>query len=182
MGPQHHHMSTSSTRYHQDLNFFPPPAPQLCLANTFGAMACQSIANPEMGLNQTKKLPWNFQPLENGGTTNIITSDGVHDKKGITMSLNLVGEEADHDDVIQSPAAAASKTKLCARGHWRPAEDSKLKELVAQFGPQNWNLIAEHLDGRSGNQSISMLKLRFCFDFWKCMLIDLRLIKKFVPF
>lgn len=150
MGPQHHHMSTSSTRYHQDLNFFPPPAPQLCLANTFGAMACQSIANPEMGLNQTKKLPWNFQPLENGGTTNIITSDGVHDKKGITMSLNLVGEEADHDDVIQSPAAAASKTKLCARGHWRPAEDSKLKELVAQFGPQNWNLIAEHLDGRSG--------------------------------
>ncbi|PKI34970.1 hypothetical protein CRG98_044676 [Punica granatum] len=43
-----------------------------------------------------------------------------------------------------------SHTKLCARGHWRPAEDAKLKELVAQFGPQNWNLIAEHLDGRSG--------------------------------
>ncbi|CAL4964198.1 unnamed protein product [Urochloa decumbens] len=40
--------------------------------------------------------------------------------------------------------------KLCARGHWRPAEDAKLKELVAQHGPQNWNLIAEKLDGRSG--------------------------------
>ncbi|KAL6850466.1 hypothetical protein ACP4OV_021093 [Aristida adscensionis] len=40
--------------------------------------------------------------------------------------------------------------KLCARGHWRPAEDAKLKELVAQYGPQNWNLIAEKLDGRSG--------------------------------
>ena len=40
--------------------------------------------------------------------------------------------------------------KLCARGHWRPHEDAKLKELVAQFGPQNWNLIAEKLKGRSG--------------------------------
>jgi myb proto-oncogene protein len=45
----------------------------------------------------------------------------------------------------------AGQGKLCARGHWRPAEDAKLKELVAQYGPQNWNLIAERLDGRSGN-------------------------------
>uniref|UniRef100_A0A6N2L543 Uncharacterized protein n=1 Tax=Salix viminalis TaxID=40686 RepID=A0A6N2L543_SALVM len=36
------------------------------------------------------------------------------------------------------------------RGHWRPAEDAKLKELVAKYGPQNWNLIAENLEGRSG--------------------------------
>ncbi|KAL8241735.1 hypothetical protein R6Q59_012037 [Mikania micrantha] len=41
-------------------------------------------------------------------------------------------------------------TKACARGHWRPAEDAKLKELVALYGPQNWNLIAEKLEGRSG--------------------------------
>ncbi|KAI3816672.1 hypothetical protein L1987_16375 [Smallanthus sonchifolius] len=40
-------------------------------------------------------------------------------------------------------------TKTCARGHWRPAEDAKLKELVALYGPQNWNLIAEKLEGRS---------------------------------
>ncbi|KAJ0978124.1 hypothetical protein J5N97_013598 [Dioscorea zingiberensis] len=40
--------------------------------------------------------------------------------------------------------------KLCARGHWRPAEDAKLRELVSQYGPQNWNLIAEKLEGRSG--------------------------------
>nr|AFX98074.1 R2R3 transcription factor [Cunninghamia lanceolata] len=38
----------------------------------------------------------------------------------------------------------------CGRGHWRPDEDEKLKELVAQFGPQNWNAIAEKLEGRSG--------------------------------
>ncbi|XP_047953632.1 transcription factor CSA-like [Salvia hispanica] len=44
----------------------------------------------------------------------------------------------------------SGKAKLCARGHWRPAEDTKPKELVALYGPQNWNLIAEKLDGRSG--------------------------------
>ncbi|XP_058187072.1 transcription factor CSA [Rhododendron vialii] len=42
------------------------------------------------------------------------------------------------------------QSKVCARGHWRPAEDSKLIELVALYGPQNWNLIAENLSGRSG--------------------------------
>lgn len=42
------------------------------------------------------------------------------------------------------------QSKVCARGHWRPAEDAKLKELVGIFGPQNWNLIADKLQGRSG--------------------------------
>ncbi|PWZ10739.1 hypothetical protein Zm00014a_037937 [Zea mays] len=65
-------------------------------------------------------------------------------------------EEVYHvDDVDEGSGdgrghGGAGQGKLCARGHWRPAEDAKLKELVAQFGPQNWNLIAERLDGRSG--------------------------------
>ncbi|KAG7029955.1 Transcription factor MYB-like protein, partial [Cucurbita argyrosperma subsp. argyrosperma] len=43
-----------------------------------------------------------------------------------------------------------SNGSLCGRGHWRPAEDTKLKELVALHGPHNWNLIAHKLQGRSG--------------------------------
>ncbi|KAM0936273.1 putative transcription factor MYB-HB-like family [Dioscorea sansibarensis] len=39
---------------------------------------------------------------------------------------------------------------MCTRGHWRPAEDEKLKELVTRFGPHNWNAIADKLEGRSG--------------------------------
>ncbi|KAF7816763.1 transcription factor LAF1-like [Senna tora] len=38
----------------------------------------------------------------------------------------------------------------CPRGHWRPAEDEKLRQLVQQYGAQNWNSIAEKLQGRSG--------------------------------
>ncbi|KAK9115847.1 hypothetical protein Sjap_014794 [Stephania japonica] len=39
---------------------------------------------------------------------------------------------------------------MCSRGHWRPAEDEKLRELVERHGPHNWNAIAEKLQGRSG--------------------------------
>ncbi|KAG6435894.1 hypothetical protein SASPL_100775 [Salvia splendens] len=40
--------------------------------------------------------------------------------------------------------------RTCPRGHWRPAEDEKLRQLVEKYGPQNWNSIAENLQGRSG--------------------------------
>ncbi|KAL2243856.1 transcription factor MYB56-like [Sesamum indicum] len=39
---------------------------------------------------------------------------------------------------------------MCSRGHWRPAEDEKLRELVERYGAHNWNAIAEKLQGRSG--------------------------------
>ncbi|KAJ1410163.1 SANT/Myb domain [Sesbania bispinosa] len=39
---------------------------------------------------------------------------------------------------------------MCSRGHWRPSEDEKLRELVERYGPHNWNAIAEKLRGRSG--------------------------------
>ncbi|KAL8547785.1 hypothetical protein ACS0TY_007210 [Phlomoides rotata] len=39
---------------------------------------------------------------------------------------------------------------MCSRGHWRPHEDEKLRELVEKYGPHNWNAIAQHLNGRSG--------------------------------
>ncbi|CAL9062514.1 unnamed protein product [Musa banksii] len=42
------------------------------------------------------------------------------------------------------------QAKLCVRGHWKPSEDAKLMDLVARYGPQNWNFIADKLNGRSG--------------------------------
>ncbi|PKA52211.1 Transcription factor MYB44 [Apostasia shenzhenica] len=42
---------------------------------------------------------------------------------------------------------------MCTRGHWRPSEDEKLKDLVAEYGPHNWNDIAEKLPGRSAGKS-----------------------------
>ncbi|KAK9270208.1 hypothetical protein L1049_025784 [Liquidambar formosana] len=47
-------------------------------------------------------------------------------------------------------AGSSDDAKTCPRGHWRPAEDEKLRQLVEQYGAQNWNSIAERLQGRSG--------------------------------
>lgn len=46
--------------------------------------------------------------------------------------------------------SSGDDAKTCSRGHWRPAEDHKLQQLVNQYGAQNWNSIAEKLQGRSG--------------------------------
>lgn len=67
------------------------------------------------------------------------------------MSDGYFGKFGEEEESNSSAAGKSGHAKLCARGHWRPAEDAKLKELVAQYGPQNWNLIAENLQGRSGN-------------------------------
>ncbi|MQL87208.1 hypothetical protein Taro_019735 [Colocasia esculenta] len=60
------------------------------------------------------------------------------------------GQDTGGVSLCAKEACDSSKLRLCARGHWRPAEDTKLRELVALYGPQNWNLIAEKLEGRSG--------------------------------
>jgi myb proto-oncogene protein len=71
------------------------------------------------------------------------------------------------NDELENPNGSGKEedngqSSKCARGHWRPAEDSKLKELVALYGPQNWNLIAENLEGRSGIQNINYFST--CLD------------------
>ncbi|XP_010451829.1 PREDICTED: transcriptional activator Myb-like [Camelina sativa] len=37
-----------------------------------------------------------------------------------------------------------------SREQWKPSEDLKLRELVAEHGPRNWNQIAEKIQGRTG--------------------------------
>lgn len=57
----------------------------------------------------------------------------------------------DMEDMEATGSGSDDQTKSCPRGHWRPGEDEKLRQLVEQYGPQNWNSIAEKLQGRSGS-------------------------------
>ncbi|XP_022878303.1 uncharacterized protein LOC111396191 [Olea europaea var. sylvestris] len=80
-------------------------------------------------------------------------SSDVFGENNESIDLNASLNEEDEMNMHALSSGKDTNTgqsKLCARGHWRPAEDSKLKELVALYGPQNWNLIAEKLEGRSG--------------------------------
>ncbi|KAK3032416.1 hypothetical protein RJ639_037143, partial [Escallonia herrerae] len=54
------------------------------------------------------------------------------------------------DGTVAGGGGPTDDARTCPRGHWRPAEDDKLRQLVERYGPQNWNSIAEKLQGRSG--------------------------------
>ncbi|XP_018470816.2 transcription factor MYB54 [Raphanus sativus] len=53
-------------------------------------------------------------------------------------------------DMSRGSNSFDNKKASCQRGHWRPIEDDHLRQLVEQYGPKNWNFIAQHLHGRSG--------------------------------
>jgi hypothetical protein len=93
-----------------------------------------------------------------GSDTGTPVSNVLHPARWIgagAFNRELKLGSSDDDDMKDNQSNedmdAAVQSKLCPRGHWRPAEDDKLRELVSQYGPQNWNLIAEKLQGRSGN-------------------------------
>lgn len=63
---------------------------------------------------------------------------------------------------------------MCSRGHWRPAEDEKLRELVEKYGPHNWNAIAEKLQGRSGDDDDHKLFINLLsFSFLSIVLVQI---------
>ncbi|CAL5365246.1 unnamed protein product [Camellia sinensis] len=81
--------------------------------------------------------------------------DNLNEGRGIDDGTNMGsggidrnGLDLDQGDDEDSIEKKFGYTMLCARGHWRPHENSKLKELVTQYDSQNWNLIAEKLQGR----------------------------------
>ncbi|XP_022719945.1 transcription factor CSA-like [Durio zibethinus] len=136
----------------QEMNFLALPA-------LFSHPTERYTTNSQMGFQISSSLMeqsnkcLGFEPLESRGTKRAAACDGKNGFLGVEkrgLSLNLVGENESNKSSASAGGNKNEHTKLCARGHWRPVEDAKLKELVAQYGPQNWNLIAEHLEGRSG--------------------------------
>lgn len=81
-------------------------------------------------------------------------------------NANSNDENPNNENINSGKETDSGQSKLCARGHWRPAEDTKLKELVAHYGPQNWNLIAEKLEGRSGKRTRNAFIFFPCFRFF----------------
>jgi len=126
---------TSQQFNNGDMSLFPlAPIPSTHLVDS----KAHPLTNPEKGLQIMR--PSMFKSK---------VEDGCFEVQGKNLSLKLGNEVEDKSSV----SVKVGYSKLCSRGHWRPIEDAKLKELVAEYGPQNWNLIAEHLEGRSGDSS-----------------------------
>ncbi|OVA10790.1 SANT/Myb domain [Macleaya cordata] len=166
MSLQHLKSSTESSldqggfRGFTEINFLPPPpppppslsAPSFGIPGSSGEKMCKSseLGFQVMGtpLKQQEK-GWSFQTCEGRGINGF---DGYFGNQKNGMGMNQTGQKQSEGDsfVDGKEHEGGQSNKLCARGHWRPAEDAKLKELVSQYGPQNWNLISEKLEGRSG--------------------------------
>ncbi|KAF5196551.1 Transcription factor csa [Thalictrum thalictroides] len=106
-------------------------------------MEMQFLSSSPLELQQKG---WNFQTLNSKGNDGY-ESDLMFMNQGTEMEEKVESFVARKDNEV---IAGKSHVKSCSRGHWKPGEDARLIELVSQFGPQNWNLIAEKLDGRSG--------------------------------
>eukprot|EP01018_Ginkgo_biloba_P038420 Gb_06298 [translate_table: standard] len=115
-----------------------------------GESQCRSEIAFQVLSPSDHKQTWTME--SSSSHLNNMNTKAENDSSEDDMEENAMGE-LPNEEVENSAGKElpdCGQSKLCARGHWRPAEDSKLKELVAQYGPQNWNLIAEKLEGRSG--------------------------------
>ncbi|KAJ0095233.1 hypothetical protein Patl1_15961 [Pistacia atlantica] len=119
-------------------------------SDTENGRACWGF--PLMGNSSTRNFEGQHNTDVNVEGKSSYYSDGFGEtNETIIHNVNLNEDFNPNENIVISGKETDSgQAKLCARGHWRPAEDTKLKELVALYGPQNWNLIAEKLEGRSG--------------------------------
>ncbi|KAE9608689.1 hypothetical protein Lal_00020797 [Lupinus albus] len=56
-------------------------------------------------------------------------------------------------EVLGCNTSSSDSKKSCSRGHWKPEEDERLKQLMMQYGPKNWNFISENIGGRRSGKS-----------------------------
>ncbi|ESQ41776.1 hypothetical protein EUTSA_v10014113mg [Eutrema salsugineum] len=117
-----------------------------------------TLLDKDLTGNETINGSRRFEEANNlGSPPNSHTNFSLVRNHPHNKSVSVLKSEDEHErdggeseNSFKRRGKSGMNTKACSRGHWRPTEDAKLKELVAQFGPQNWNLIAHHLLGRSG--------------------------------
>lgn len=125
-----------------EIGFFPPPAAAAvpsppCLGASGSHSAKRECWSGEMGFPSEEKQGEGSHGFEGG--------------QGLLGGGKSGGGEGDEgENSCGKRDNESGQSKLCGRGHWRPSEDARLRELVAQYGPHNWNIIAEKLEGRSG--------------------------------
>ncbi|CAI8617487.1 unnamed protein product [Vicia faba] len=123
------------------LNYAASSSSQDCYVSKEG-----TATNWSLPLMRECYLTRNFEENNNIHDVEESNGNGSDSGDGVEENSDKINLNEEHNPNENN----SGHSKLCARGHWRPAEDCKLKELVALYGPQNWNLIAEKLQGRSG--------------------------------
>ncbi|KAK2451312.1 transcription factor MYB52 [Trifolium repens] len=69
------------------------------------------------------------------------------EQKNMSLKVDEVENEIEN---VSSKTKKSGNNNFFIRGNWTPTEDDKLKKLVEEFGPYNWNNIAKYFNERSG--------------------------------
>ncbi|KAI3831573.1 hypothetical protein MKX03_029531 [Papaver bracteatum] len=144
-------------RRFQEINFLSSrPSSPTSLSLSFGPFSSSSSSSKDKS-TMSKSSDLSFQVIGGSNDEQNIKSWSFQTTSEETAIKNEMPCNADYQKQQNSESfghgsnqQSTSSVHSIARGHWRPAEDFKLKELVSQYGPQNWNLISEKLQGRSG--------------------------------
>ncbi|GAU31748.1 hypothetical protein TSUD_146350 [Trifolium subterraneum] len=81
------------------------------------------------------------------------------------MSLKVDEEENGSKNVTLETKKFGNNNSFI-RGHWTPTEDNKLKKLVEEFGPYDWNNIAKHFHRRSEEEVKLLAAQKFYGNKW----------------
>jgi len=90
-----------------------------------------------------RHMEGSVQPLSLSGVSGLGASK--------RSSLGSVAVSVNADGSVAG-AAGTGAGAVMRKGPWLAEEDSKLLELVEQFGAYDWSFIAEHIPGRVGKQ------------------------------
>ncbi|CAD5324459.1 unnamed protein product [Arabidopsis thaliana] len=97
---------------------------------------------------------WSFGQTYTGGQFRGTTFNGFRENNAVSETVeefcNKRRMQKKSDDLKTKKKKKQSVSRVCSRGHWRISEDTQLMELVSVYGPQNWNHIAESMQGRTG--------------------------------
>jgi transcription factor MYB, plant len=162
-------MASDHTAVHGLIDYSSSSSSSKMFFPEMGSLSINLASSLQSSYHHTKAFPFNLEEPpshDDCGEEDEEEANNAVDFRAGEDSHNQDGEGENNDDKTNS----SGQSKLCARGHWRPAEDAKLKELVALYGPQNWNLIAEKLEGRSGTSFlINIYQIFLPFLFFLCV-------------
>jgi hypothetical protein len=80
------------------------------------------------------------------------------EQKNMSLKVDEVENEIEN---VSSETKKSGNNNFFIRGNWTPTEDDKLKKLVEEFGPYNWNNIAKYFNERSGIKNAIIFFLKF---------------------
>ena len=121
-----------------------------------------SLTTPNVDLEESRSARSDTSETHNVLSGGMLTAGALASTAGALHGALIKGglvmgpyQDDDDDDDDSSDGAGTGSSHSSAgvmKRAWQAEEDTKLLQLVTEFGPCHWSIIASHLEGRVGKQ------------------------------